>query len=157
MGAMRLKWKCPFWKVDQLLSFQHWNGSFVEFSKNHEVRIPRIDHLIRRYQWSLLINSPQSIEFAVKCTLAFVNCSRLHEILPKNPMTISFCEFIKNNGIIRCTSYGYWYQSSWMITSSTPAELLQTRWPISHVANTKFNAQTPQNIDSNSTSESLCG
>lgn len=72
-----------------------------------------------------------------------LNCSRVHEMLPKHSMTADFCISIRMVGSIRFNSIGYKYQSNWMIASSILMTSSLPRCPISQAAKTKTTDQNP--------------
>lgn len=121
--------------------------SFIKSTKHHKTRISFIDHLERVFH---VIRNSDIIKIKtiliiiyLLINLTFLNCSRLHERLPKNSRAHGCCELMMIIGSIRFISIGSKYQSVWPTTSSISLNAILKRWPNSHAANTMLTAQAP--------------
>lgn len=86
-------------------------------------------------------------------THTFLNISRQHETLPKQPRDTGFCAAILTISKIRCTFAGNRYQWNWSIESSISMNALAVRSPSSHVMKTTTNVLNPLNPTANISDE----
>lgn len=77
----------------------------------------------------------------------FLNWPRLPSIIPKDPTTIGFCEFLKIVGNNCCTLIGNKYQSNRSNRSVISSNALVILWQTSHEKNTIPNTETPKKIN----------
>lgn len=102
--------------------------------------------------YSYLMNNHNHIHLLTR-----LNCSRLHEILPKNLISSSFCAYTIMIKSIRCNCLSFITKCQSILLTSFPIASYASvyLWENSQVTKTNINAQIPQKIDSNSNIESI--
>lgn len=105
--------------------------------------------------WLFIECSSNFLFLGVIITFTFLNCSRLHVIIPKHPISTVWFKWIKAVGSVRCNFIGNKYQFNWSNCSALSSYMFVSCCPISQQKNNIPSGKNPCKIIFASSGRSL--